>query len=120
MIFYKENGVSISGSRYVHLPYGPVMEHFDIVFGKIAADNIARIDVICEGKYERHQVVPTVKFPDGILSDSELDVLERINNKFVNFGSVEISNYSHAEKGYSSTSQGEMISYFYAKDIELN
>lgn len=120
MIFYKENGISISGSRYVHLPYGPVMENFDMLFGKMANDNIARIDVICEGRYEKHQVVPEAQIPEGALSDSELEVLERIHNKFIDFGSVEISNYSHAEKGYSSTSQGEIISYTYAKDINLN
>lgn len=120
MIFYKENGTSISGSRYVHLPYGPVMENFDILFGKMAVDNIARIDIIYEDRYEKHQVVPEKQFSEGILSDSELDVLERIYNKFVDFGSVEISNYSHAEEGYISTSQGEIISYSYAKDIELN
>lgn len=120
MIFYKENGVSMSGSRYVHLPYGPVMENFDILFGKMAADKIARIDVICEGQYEKHQIVPETPIPEGVLSDSELAVLERINNKFMDFGSVEISNYSHAEKGYSSTSQGEIISYSYAKDMNLN
>ena len=120
MIFYKENGISMSGSRYVHLPYGPVMENFDMIFGKMASDNIARIAVICEGKYEKHQVVPEAQIPEGVLSDSELEVLERIYNKFADFGSVEISNYSHAEKGYSSTLQGEIISYTYAKEINLN
>lgn len=120
MIFYKENGISMSGSRYVHLPYGPAMENFDMIFGKMASDNIARIDVICEGKYEKHQVVPEAQIPEGVLSDSELEVLERIYNKFADFGSVEISNYSHAEKGYSSTLQGEIISYTYAKEINLN
>lgn len=28
MIFYKENGISMSGLKYAHLPYGPVPEHF--------------------------------------------------------------------------------------------
>jgi hypothetical protein len=44
--------------------------------------------------------------------------------KFADFGSVDISNYSHKEKGYSSTKKGtkkgEIISYAYAKDIQLN
>ena len=31
MIFYKENGASISGLRYVHFPYGPVPENFDML-----------------------------------------------------------------------------------------
>lgn len=120
MIFYKENGTSISGSRYIHFPYGPVMENFDLIFGKMASDNIVRIDIVYEGVYEKHQVVPETQMPEGILSDSELEVLERIYNKFAYFCSVEISDYSHAEKGYSSTKQGEIISYTYAKNINLD
>ena len=59
------------------------------------------------------------EMPEGILSEDELAVLERIYNKFANFGSVDISNYSHKEKGYMETKKGEIISYAYAKDIEL-
>lgn len=58
--------------------------------------------------------------PVGILSEDELAVLERIYEKFKSFGSVDISNYSHKEKGYTATRKGEIISYAYAKDIELN
>ena len=120
MIFYKENGTSISGVRYVHLPYGPVPENFDILFGTMAADHIAHIEVSYDNGYEKHQVIPEEEMPEGILSDAELEVLERIYNKFENFGSVDISNYSHKERGYAETKRGEIISYFYAKDIELN
>lgn len=120
MIYYKENGISISGARYVHLPYGPVPENFDILFGTMAADHIAHIEVFYDNGYEKHQVIPEKEMPQGILSDDELAVMERINEKFANYGSVEISNYSHKEKGYNSTEKGEIISYSYAKDIELN
>ena len=47
-------------------------------------------------------------------------MLERVYEKFADFGSVEISNYSHREKGYMSTKQGEVISYTFAKDIRLD
>ena len=120
MIYYKENGVSMSGLRYAHLPYGPVPENFDILFGRMSIDNIAYIEVIYENGYEKHQVIPEKAIPDNILSAEELEVLERIYDKFKDFGSVEISNYSHKEKGYSATKQGEIISYSYAKDIQLN
>lgn len=120
MIYYKENGVSMSGLRYAHLPYGPVPENFDILFGRMSIDNIAHIEVIYENGYEKHQVIPEKDIPDNILSSEELEVLERIYDKFKDFGSVEISNYSHKEKGYSATKQGEIISYSYAKDIQLN
>ena len=120
MIFYKENGISISGLRYAHLPYGPVPENFDMLLGKMTADHIAHIEVFYDNGYEKHQVIPECDIPAGVLSEEELDVLERIYVKFKDFGSVDISNYSHKEKGYSSTKQGEIISYSYAKDIQLN
>lgn len=120
MIFYKENGISISGLKYAHLPYGPVPENFDMLFGKMSADHIAHIEVIYDNGYEKHQVIPECDIPAGVLSEEELDVLERIYVKFKDFGSVDISNYSHKEKGYSSTKKGEIISYSYAKDIQLN
>lgn len=120
MIFYKENGISISGLKYAHLPYGPVPEHFDMLFGKMSADHIVHIEVVYDNGYEKHQVIPECDVPDGILSEKEFDVLERIYAKFKDFGSVDISNYSHKEKGYLSTKQGEIISYSYAKDIQLN
>lgn len=120
MIFYKENGISISGVRYVHLPYGPVPENFDILLGTMAADHIAHIEVFYDNGYEKHQVVPEEEMPEGILSENEIAVLNRIYLKFENFGSVDISNYSHKEKGYNATQKGEIISYAYAKNIELN
>ena len=120
MIFYKENGISISGLRYAHLPYGPAPENFDILLGTMAADHIAHIEVFYDNGYEKHQVVPEKEMPKNVLSKEELDVLNRIYTKFEKFGSAEISNYSHKEKGYVETKKGEIISYAYAKDIELN
>lgn len=120
MIFYKENGISISGLKYAHLPYGPVPDNFDMILGRMAADHIAHIEVSYDNGYEMHQVIPECEVPEGVLSDEEVQVLERIYDKFKDFGSVDISDYSHKEKGYMSTKKGEIISYAYAKDIELN
>lgn len=120
MIFYKENGLSISGLKYAHLPYGPVPDNFDMILGKMAADHIAHIEVFYDGSYENHQVVPECDVPEGVLSDEEIEVLTRIYEKFKNFGSAEISNYSHKETGYNATKTGQIISYAYAMDINLN
>ncbi len=120
MIFYKENGISISGLKYAHLPYGPVPDNFDMILGRMAADHIAHIEVSYDNGYEKHQVIPECEVLEGVLSEKEIQVLERIYDKFKDFGSVDISDYSHKEKGYMSTKKGEIISYAYAKDIELN
>ena len=120
MIFYKENGISMSGVKYAHLPYGPVPENFDILLGKMTRDNIVHIEISYDNGYEKHMVVPETEVPKNVLTDDEINVLERVFTRFKNFGSLEISNYSHKEKGYMSTKQGEIISYSYAKDIKLD
>lgn len=120
MIFYKENGISMSGLKYAHLPYGPVPQHFDMLLGKMSADHIVHIEVMYDKGYEKHQVIPECEMSEDIFSDEELEVLERVYIKFKDFGSADISDYSHKEKGYNSTKQGEIISYAYAKDIQLN
>lgn len=119
MIFYKKNGISISGSKYTHFPYGPVPERFDLILDQMKEDHIVHIDVEYKGDYEKHKVIPELGISKDILSDAELEVLELINEKFKNFGSVAISEYAHKEKGYKATKKGEIISYAYAKDIEL-
>lgn len=111
MIFYKENGISISGVRYAHLPYGPVPENFDLLLGTMVADHIAHIEVFYDNGYEKHQVILEEEMLKGVLSENESAVLERIYNKFASFRSVEISNYSHKEKSNMETKKGEIISY---------
>ena len=65
-------------------------------------------------------IIPECDVPEGVLSDLELEMLDRIYEKFKNVGSVEISDYSHKEKGYNATKTGQIISYAYAMDIQLN
>ena len=120
MLFYKENGISISGLKYIHLPYGPVPDNFEFLLGKMQADHIAHIEITCDNGYEKHKIIPERDTLFDEFSEEELKVLQRVYDKFSHFGSVEISEYSHKEKGYTSTKQGEIISYAYAKEIELD
>ncbi len=120
MVFYKENGISISGTQYVHLPYGPVPKNYDILLGMMEAEGIVHIEVNFEQGYEKHQVMPGSGTKEEVLTREETEVLERVYRKFANFGSAEISDYSHRERGYRDTKKGEVISYAYAKDIRLD
>ena len=119
MYYYKKYGVSISGLKYIHLKYGPVPDNFDMILGLMSADHIAHIDVSYDHGYECHRVVPECGIPDDGLSELETEVLEIILRKFRNYGSSEISEYAHKEKGYRITKLGEIISYSYAKDLSV-
>ena len=119
MIFYQRYGTSMSGMKYVHLPYGPVPQNYDILFGMMEADQVIHIEIEFDKGYERHRVIPDCADSEEGLTQGELDVLNQVYEKFADFGSVEISNYSHKEAGYLATQTGEVISYKYAKDIHL-
>lgn len=74
MIFYKENGISMSGLKYAHLPYGPVPEHFDMLLGKMEADHIAHIEVIYDNGYEE---VDAIAAACGVELVDAIDVKEK-------------------------------------------
>ena len=120
MIFYKENSCSISGLSYVHYPFGSVPENFDILIGILAKDKIIRVNVEYNANYEYHQIISNLDYKEYIVDDKELEILERVYDKFKDFSSSQISNYSHEEKGYCLTKRDEIISYDYAQYIDLN
>lgn len=53
MIYFKNNSLSISGTRYLHLPYGPVPEKFDILLERLQEDKIIKINIEYNGMYEK-------------------------------------------------------------------
>lgn len=121
MIFYKENSISMSGLSYLHYPFGPVPENFDILIGLLVKDKIINVNVEYNSNYESHQIIPNFyNYNKYINDDKELEVLERVYIKFKNFTSSQISDYSHEEKGYFSTKKDEIISFEYARYIDLD
>lgn len=45
-------GLGSLGLKYAHLPYGPVPDHFDMIPGKMAAENKAAFDALYQHKSE--------------------------------------------------------------------
>lgn len=84
-IFYKQNGISIFGVRYAHLPYGPVLGNFDILLSTMVADHIAQIEVLYDNGYEKHSVIREEEVTESILSEDELEVIGRVYQKFANY-----------------------------------
>lgn len=58
--------------------------------------------------------------PDwSIFSTSEMAVISSIKAKFEKFSARRIAEYSHIEKGYQETKDGEIISYSFAADLQI-
>jgi len=118
---FKENCVSITGSKYVHLPLGPVPDDYDCIFTMMHT-------------IEKSIEVEEVDFPDGsygerlyslkaldfeILKPHELEVLKFVKDFFNDYTAKQIKDFSHEEKGYKETPQGEIISYKFADNLQI-
>lgn len=119
MYFFKEFTVSISGMNYVHFQYGPVPRDYSFILGlmeKLGAISIAETEnsygsgdvVIARDDYEH----------TGNLTSDEIQILDKVIEKFGSMTAAQISEQSHREKGYIKTANMDLISYTYAMDME--
>lgn len=119
MYYFKEYNISISGLEYIHYPFGPVPIKFDYLFGRLDSDDIVHINIKYEDNYEKHELLTNKKYDKSLFTKEELKMLKIVNDKFIDYGSLEISNYSHNEEAYKRTNAGELISYEYSKDMKI-
>ena len=116
---FKDNGVSISGAHYAHAYYGPVPHKFNTWLTaisewdkQITSEEQPFGDLVGE--------VYTSGEPDwSIFSTSELAALAFVKNKFQKYSASQIRDFSHQEKGYQDTIDGEIISYQYAQELQI-
>lgn len=116
---YQDNGVSISGARYAHAYHGPVPDQFETWLVAISEwENQITREEQPFGDFVGE--VYTSGEPDwSIFSPSELAALAFVKNKFLKYSARQIREFSHREKGYLSTKDGEIISYQYAQDLQI-
>lgn len=116
---FKDNGISISGARYAHAHHGPVPDQFETWLvaiseweKQITSEEQAFGDYVGE--------VYTSNEPDwSIFSTSELAALAFVKDKFQRDSAKQIREFSHLEKGYQDTKDGELISYQYAQELKI-
>lgn len=118
---FKDNAISITGLRYVHLQFGPVPENFQHYFATlIHEDKSINVEEKCYPNGYCGEDYISVKEPDlSIFTPSELKILAAIKVHFLNFNASEISKLSHEEKAYKNTPLGGLISYGHADDLSL-
>lgn len=116
---FKDNGVSISGVRYAHALHGPVPDQFNTWLvaiseweKQITSEEQAFGDYVGE--------VYTSGEPEwSEFSTSELASLAFVKDKFQRYSARKIREFSHQEKGYQNTKDGEIISYQFAQELQI-
>ena len=119
-VHFKRQSISISGATYARLRYGPVPRDHEIVLSHLQRMQFIFIDqnVINDEGW----LLETVKSNEDALSpnefsDTEFSVLREVEDRFKDFGSRKISDYSHMEKAWIETPPENLIDYAYAIDL---
>ncbi len=117
---FKKTGNSISGSNYVALQMGPVLNNYDIALGIMQSEGLLDEEFISfSDSNGALKLVNKINFIEDLCSDIELETLSTVLNKFKGLDTRKIVNLSHKELGWIKQSKNKgIISYNkYAFDL---
>lgn len=117
-LYYKNNCKLITGLEYAKLPFGPVPDQFESILNECSKEKNIEYKIDYNNQYESHNISAIKEFDSSIFNDDELEVLKKVKEKFKNYSSKEIVDFSHKEKAFTSVEFFEKISYDYAFNIE--
>jgi putative zinc finger/helix-turn-helix YgiT family protein len=117
-LHFKQYAVSITGARYAHATFGPVPDKYETLLAALIENGaLASEEFTCSDEITGEKLV-ALKNPDfSLFSDSEIKILATVREKFRDFSSRKIMEYSHNEVGYKETAAGKFISYKYAGEL---
>lgn len=116
---FKEYTVSITGTRYARIPFGPAPDNYEFYFASLIGDGSIAVQEIEFPEYTGEQYVSAKKPDLSVFSESELKILASIKEYFNEFTASAITKFSHEEVGYNETDNGKIISYKYATKLKI-
>ena len=120
--YFRDYGVSISGTKYKAIPYGPVPNMYETIFENMAETDV--IDIFFESKENGSKKEKLVgrsdrPFNPSLFSTEELHYLKKVANQFSKTPPNEIVEISHNELAWIENEQHKnFISYEYALDLK--
>jgi hypothetical protein len=117
---FKDYTVSITGARYVHIPFGPAPEKYSLYLATLLENGAIKVEEYFFSEDVIGEEFISSKEPDLLLfSDSELKVLSTVKEYFKDFSAKKITDFSHDEEAYKKTASGDIISYEYAIELKI-
>ena len=109
---YRKYGRSVTGLSYKALPYGPVPERWDRIYG--CFDEVA-LEPRIIGEREGLVIIPVDMAKEDLLNTAELEVIRFVCSRFKDCSSAELSNISHEEDAWLECQHNrQRIPYEYA------
>jgi putative zinc finger/helix-turn-helix YgiT family protein len=118
-LHFKHYTVSITGARYAHAPFGPVPDKYETMLALLIENGSLLPEEYAYSEDITGEKLVAAKSTDfKLFSDSEIKILATIRERFREFTSRKIMEYSHSEAGYKETDSGQFISYTYAERLQ--
>jgi transcriptional regulator with XRE-family HTH domain len=106
--YFYDNLIPMSGVRYVRRDYGPVAD----IFFELTEDLYDKGKINIKPLDYALMINPTTKEQeDGLLSDEEKDLLDKICNFWKDKRTNEVVNFTHEQKPWKMCRDGEYIPY---------
>lgn len=109
--YYELYEEHLTGAKYRKLPYGPVPQKFDtIIVQMIEKGQLQRVKTDYHG-YPQTRYLPLEKADLTELRASEKDVIDKVIEQMSDWSASMLSNYSHGDKPWKASKEGEEINY---------
>ena len=109
--YYEIYEEHLTGARYKKLPYGPVPQRLDSIINQMVADKqLQRIKTEYHG-FTQTRYLPLTKPDLTQLSAAEKTVIDDVVRQMSDWNANTISEYSHKDKPWRATDDGDYISY---------
>lgn len=109
--YYELYEEHLTGAKYRKLPYGPVPQKLDIIIGQmIEKGQLQRIKTEYHG-HPQTRYLPLEKADLTELKASEKEIIDRVIEQMSDWSAAMLSNYSHGDKPWKASKDGEEINY---------
>lgn len=109
--YYELYEEQMTGASYRKLPFGPVPQKLDGILQQMMEDReLERIKTEYRG-YAQTRYLPLCKADLTLLKASEKEVIDRVIEQMSEWSASMISEYSHGDKPWKATGDGEEINY---------
>ncbi|MBE7442764.1 MAG: DUF4065 domain-containing protein [Flavobacteriales bacterium] len=109
--YYELYEEHLTGAKYRKLPYGPVPQKLDTIIGQmIDKGQLQRVKTDYHG-YPQTRYLPLEKADLTELRASEKEVIDRVIEQMSDWSAAMLSNYSHGDKPWKASKEGEEINY---------
>lgn len=100
-------GQSLTGLRYAHADYGPIMDGCDYLLGGLEYQGVIKKEEKGDG-----EIIVPLRDCDGAFAPEEIELIDEIADFVNSFRyAKDISNYSHTLDAWKNTSSGRIIHY---------